>query len=183
MARGRLSAICDAPSRRSTNESGPDELSATIIGYCPGPCFFPCFIGSGPCGSKPIFDFRQLPTFLAWECGRFSLTLALEGKQRACARMWNSSKSGFRCWSTYSGATGPVAASAPGEEFVGLCPLHPDTQPSFYVNARKNLFYCHGCHRGGDLIRFVELSQHRSFRESLDCLQQELALATEAELL
>ena len=39
------------------------------------------------------------------------------------------------------------------EEFVGLCPLHADTRPSFYVNARKNLFYCHGCQRGGDLIR------------------------------
>ena len=25
------------------------------------------------------------------------------------------------------------------EEFVGLCPLHRDTRPSFYVNARKNL--------------------------------------------
>src|SRR3954451_5102883 len=58
------------------------------------------------------------------------------------------------------------------EEFVGLCPLHRDTRPSFYVNARKNLFYCHGCHRGGDLIRFVELSEHLSFRESLTCLDR-----------
>ena len=39
------------------------------------------------------------------------------------------------------------------EEFVGLCPLHQETRPSFYVNARKNLFFCHGCERGGDLIR------------------------------
>jgi len=31
----------------------------------------------------------------------------------------------------------------------------------------KNLFYCHGCGKGGDLIRFVELSQHLSFRQSL----------------
>src|SRR5947199_51040 len=69
------------------------------------------------------------------------------------------------------------------DEFVGLCPLRPETRPSFYVNARKNLFYCHGCHRGGDLIRFVELSQHLSFRESLACLQQDLTLATESELL
>ena len=69
------------------------------------------------------------------------------------------------------------------DEFVGLCPLHRDTRPSFYVNARKNLFYCHGCHRGGDLIRFVELSEHLSFRESLACLNQDIALATEAELL
>ncbi len=69
------------------------------------------------------------------------------------------------------------------EEFVGLCPLHPDTRPSFYVNARKNLFYCHGCQCGGDLIRFVELSEHLSFRESLACLKQDLALAAESALL
>jgi DNA primase len=60
-------------------------------------------------------------------------------------------------------------------EFVGLCPLHEDTRPSFYVNPRKNLFYCHGCGQGGDLIRFVQLSQHLSFRQSLAYLQEELA--------
>jgi DNA primase len=60
-------------------------------------------------------------------------------------------------------------------EFVGLCPLHKDTRPSFYVNPRKNLFYCHGCGQGGDLIRFVQLSQHLSFRQSLAYLQEELA--------
>jgi DNA primase len=59
-------------------------------------------------------------------------------------------------------------------EFVGLCPLHPETKPSFYVNSRKNLFYCHGCGRGGDLIRFVELSQGLSFRQSIAYLQQQI---------
>jgi DNA primase len=52
-------------------------------------------------------------------------------------------------------------------EFVGLCPLHKETQPSFYVNARKDVFYCHGCGQGGDLIRFIQLSRHLSFRQSI----------------
>jgi len=69
------------------------------------------------------------------------------------------------------------------QEFVGFCPFHAETRPSFYVNAHKNLFYCHGCERGGDLIRFVELSEHLSFRESLAYLQQHIGVAAESELL
>jgi len=39
--------------------------------------------------------------------------------------------------------------------------LHTETRRlQFYVNVRKNLFYCHGCGQGGDLIRFVQLSRH-----------------------
>ena len=40
---------------------------------------------------------------------------------------------------------------------MGLCPLHTDHKPSFLVDPNKNLFYCYGCGRGGDVIRFVEL--------------------------
>jgi DNA primase catalytic core len=71
-----------------------------------------------------------------------------------------------------------------GSEFVGLCPLHRDTRPSFYVNARKNLFYCHGCGQGGDLLRFIQLSRQLSFRQSLAYLQQhEAASADPADVL
>jgi len=77
--------------------------------------------------------------------------------------------------------TGQLVAHGP--EFVGLCPLHPETRPSFYVNTRKNLFYCHGCGQGGDLIRWVQLSQHLSFRQALAYLQQPSAAADPAAVL
>ena len=65
-------------------------------------------------------------------------------------------------------------------EFVGLCPLHEETRPSFYVNTRKDVFYCHGCGQGGDLIRFVQLSHHLSFRQSLTFLDPQTAPAVDA---
>jgi DNA primase len=66
-----------------------------------------------------------------------------------------------------------VSRPAGRSEFVGLCPLHEETRPSFYVNTRKDVFYCHGCGKGGDLIRFVQLSRRLSFRQSLACLDSQ----------
>ena len=46
---------------------------------------------------------------------------------------------------------------------MGLCPLHDDHKPSFLVDPHKNLFYCYGCGRGGDVIRFAELYHQVKF--------------------
>lgn len=69
------------------------------------------------------------------------------------------------------------------QEFVGLCPLHQETHPSFYVNADKNLFYCHGCGRGGDLIRFAQIFLNLPFRQTVAHLEQELTSAPVCQLL
>lgn len=42
------------------------------------------------------------------------------------------------------------------DEVAGLCPLHRESRPSFYVNRRKQVFYCHGCGRGGGLRRLIQ---------------------------
>jgi DNA primase len=69
------------------------------------------------------------------------------------------------------------------QEFVGLCPLHQEASPSFYVNAAKNLFYCHGCGRGGDLIRFVQIFLDLPFRQTVAHLKHELTPAPASQLL
>ncbi len=56
------------------------------------------------------------------------------------------------------------------DEVWGLCPLHGDRRPSFYVNRRKDVFYCHGCGQGGDVIRLAELLHGIDFRSALASL-------------
>ena len=61
--------------------------------------------------------------------------------------------------------------------FMGLCPLHEDREPSFLVDPHKNLFYCYGCGRGGDVIRFAELYHQVKFPQALSLLHQWRGLA------
>jgi DNA primase len=61
---------------------------------------------------------------------------------------------------------------------MGLCPLHSDHKPSFLVDPSKSLFYCYGCGRGGDVIRFVELYHQVKFPQALALLQQWRGLAS-----
>ena len=56
--------------------------------------------------------------------------------------------------------------------FMGLCPLHEDHRPSFLVDPQKNLFYCYGCGRGGDVIRFAEFYHQVGFPQALALLRQ-----------
>jgi DNA primase len=55
---------------------------------------------------------------------------------------------------------------------MGLCPLHEDHKPSFLVDPCKSLFYCYGCGRGGDVIRFAELYHQVKFPQALSLLHQ-----------
>jgi DNA primase len=56
--------------------------------------------------------------------------------------------------------------------WMGLCPLHGDRQPSFLVDTNKDLFYCYGCGRGGDVIRFAELYHQVKFPQAVAWLCQ-----------
>jgi hypothetical protein len=61
--------------------------------------------------------------------------------------------------------------------WMGLCPLHSDHKPSFLVDPSKSLFYCYGCGRGGDVIRFAELYHQVKFPQASALLHQWRGLA------
>ena len=54
-----------------------------------------------------------------------------------------------------------------GKELIGLCPFHTEKHTSFSVNPDKGLFYCHGCHEGGDIIAFVMKAEGLSFKDAV----------------
>lgn len=43
-----------------------------------------------------------------------------------------------------------------GTSFVGLCPIHDESTPSFHVSPLNQSFHCFGCGRGGDIFSLVE---------------------------
>jgi len=53
---------------------------------------------------------------------------------------------------------------------VALCPFHEEKTPSFQIDPERQLFYCFGCQSGGDVFRFVERLEHKSFSEALQFL-------------
>ena len=46
-----------------------------------------------------------------------------------------------------------------GGYWKGPCPLHSEKTASFTVSPQREIFYCFGCHQGGDVITFLSLME------------------------
>lgn len=57
-----------------------------------------------------------------------------------------------------------------GNRYWGLCPFHQEKTPSFTVNPDKNMFYCFGCHSGGNIFSYVMKKEGLDFKEALEKL-------------
>ena len=63
-----------------------------------------------------------------------------------------------------------VSLKKRGRNWVGLCPFHPDKDPSFSVSEEKQIFYCFGCGEGGNVFKFLMKVQGMSFVEAVKTL-------------
>ncbi len=63
-----------------------------------------------------------------------------------------------------------VSLKKRGRSWIGLCPFHPDKNPSFSVNEEKQLFYCFGCGEGGNVLKFLMKIQGINFVEAVKVL-------------
>lgn len=64
-----------------------------------------------------------------------------------------------------------VTLKGHGSELRGLCPFHDEKTPSFFVNTKKNVWYCQGCNQGGDAIEFLMRYKNLNFFEARDIIQ------------
>lgn len=63
-----------------------------------------------------------------------------------------------------------------GTQLKCLCPIHSESQPSFFVSPEKQVFYCFGCGAGGDAIEFVKLVENIDFYQALIYLDDKFNL-------
>jgi len=64
-----------------------------------------------------------------------------------------------------------------GKDFSGLCPFHQEKTPSFTVSPIKQIFYCFGCGKGGDVFNFIMEMEKCEFSEALRMVAEKCGIS------
>jgi DNA primase len=67
---------------------------------------------------------------------------------------------------------GYVSLQKKGKRYWACCPFHQEKTPSFSVSPEDGLYYCFGCHAGGDVFSFLEKMENLSFPEAVERLAE-----------
>ncbi|MDR3250599.1 MAG: DNA primase [Tannerella sp.] len=63
-----------------------------------------------------------------------------------------------------------------GVNYVGLCPFHADSSPSFYVSPSKNICKCFSCGEGGTAVQFIMKHEQIAYPEALRYLARKYGI-------
>ncbi len=69
-----------------------------------------------------------------------------------------------------------VSLEQKGNIWWGCCPFHHEKTPSFSVTPEKRLYYCFGCHSGGDIIKFVMEMEKIKYPEAIELLARKTGI-------
>ena len=70
-----------------------------------------------------------------------------------------------------------VRLTPSGKNFKGLCPIHQEKTPSFYVLPEKQIFHCFGCGKGGNVFKFLMEVEKYSFPQTVTIFAQRCGVA------
>ena len=68
-----------------------------------------------------------------------------------------------------------------GKNYQGLCPFHTEKTPSFSVSPDKQIFYCFGCHAGGNVYKFLMDYEKISFVEAVQDVAKRVGVSLELD--
>lgn len=74
-----------------------------------------------------------------------------------------------------------VQLTRKGNRYWGLCPFHQEKTSSFSVTPDRNMFYCFGCHAGGDMITYIMKRDNMDFREAVEYLANRAGVTVQKE--
>jgi len=63
-----------------------------------------------------------------------------------------------------------VALTKVGSNYVGCCPFHNETTPSFSISRGKSVYYCFGCKAKGNVLSFVMRYEHLNLVAAAEAL-------------
>lgn len=65
-----------------------------------------------------------------------------------------------------------VSLKPKGHRNWACCPFHNEKTPSFEVDSRSQMYYCFGCHKGGNVFNFVMEMEHMEFMDAARLLAE-----------
>ncbi len=74
---------------------------------------------------------------------------------------------------------GYVPLKRRGREFMACCPFHQEKTPSFTVSPQKQMYYCFGCHKGGDVFKFLCEIENLEYPEAIRRLAERVGIEIE----
>lgn len=63
-----------------------------------------------------------------------------------------------------------------GDSLWACCPFHHEKTPSFHVHLGRQIYYCFGCQRGGNVFRFLMEKEGMTFPEAVEFCAERLGL-------
>ncbi len=69
-----------------------------------------------------------------------------------------------------------VTLEKKGPRYLGKCPFHNEKTPSFTVTPGKEMYYCFGCHKGGNVFTFLCDIEQITFKEAVKKLADRVGI-------
>ena len=68
-----------------------------------------------------------------------------------------------------------------GKSYMAICPFHQEKTPSLSLDPAKAVWYCHGCHQGGDVFKFLMDTKGLDFNDAVEELASQAGITLERD--